>query len=192
VIRTEPHDDGLSDIERVIARDEIRQLAYRYAYAVDARDIELLLSLFVPDVRVTQESSGHEAMRKFWIESLRATGVSILFVGNHIIDFDHPERARGIVYCRAQVQDGERWIEQAIQYRDTYDKRDGRWLFVKRTHVLWYGVETAERPLDQPPANWPERQEGRGTVPEDIPSWHAFWDSLGPGPDGRTGGTSGS
>jgi hypothetical protein len=185
MIASGPRNDGLTDVERVVARDEIRQLAYRYAYATDARDIDLLVSLFVPDVRVTRERSGHAAMREFWVDSLRAIGVSILFVGNHIVDFDDPDHARGIVYCRAQIQDGARWIEQAIQYRDRYERRDGRWLFVARKHVLWYGVETAERPLDQPPANWPEHHAGRGTVPEDLPTWNTFWGALGPGPDGR-------
>lgn len=185
MIQVDPQDDGMSGVERVIARDEIRQLAYRYAYATDARDIDLLVSLFVPDVRVTRETSGREAMRDFWIDSLRAIGVSILFVGNHIIDFDDPEHAQGIVYCRGQIQHGERWIEQAIQYRDRYEKREGRWLFVRRKHVLWYGVETAERPLAQPPANWPEHHDGLGSVPGDIASWRAFWDTIGPGPDGR-------
>ena len=190
MIRTEPHDDGLTDLERVVARDAIHQLAYRYAWAIDARDVGLLASLFVPDVRVTRETSGRDAMMAFWTESLRAIGVSILFVGNHIVDFDDPTHARGIVYCRGQIQDGDRWIEQAIQYRDHYEKRDGQWLFVKRKHVLWYGVETAERPLAQRPANWPEHHDGRGTVPEDIASWNAFWAALegDGGPDGRRSG----
>lgn len=190
MIRQGPHDDAMSDLERVVARDAIQQLAYRYAFAVDARDLDLLVSLFVPDVRVTREESGREAMRAFWVDSLREIGVSILFVGNHVIDFDDPDHARGVVYCRGQIQDGDRWIEQAIQYRDRYEKRAGEWLFVRRQHVLWYGVETAERPLDQPPANWPERHDGRGTVPEDLPSWEPFWSALGPGPDGRKGSAS--
>lgn len=167
--------DGLSDIERVIARDEIRQLAYRYAFALDTRDIDLLVSLFVPDVRVGSGGTGHAALRAFWVESLRAIGVSILFVGNHLIDFDDPGHARGTVYCRGQIQDGETWIEQAILYRDTYERREGRWLFVRRIHELWYGVEAAERPLAQDPANWPARHVGRGTVPDNIATWQAFW-----------------
>jgi len=165
---------GLSAIERVVARDEIRQLAYRYAYAIDARDVDQLVSLFVPDVRVGKEV-GHEALRRSFDESLSSIGVSILFVGNHLVDFQDADHATGIVYCRGQIQDGERWIEQAIQYRDTYERHAGDWLFVRRVHVLWYGVEAAERPLDQPPANWPASHTGRGTVPEDLPSWDAFW-----------------
>jgi ketosteroid isomerase-like protein len=168
-------DDGLTAVERVIARDEISQLAYRYALALDSRDIDLLVSLFVPDVCVGRNATGHEALREFWTNSLRAIGVSILFVGNHLIDFDDPDHARGLVYCRGQIQDGDKWIEQAILYRDTYERRDGRWLFVRRIHELWYGVETAERPLAQEPANWPAHQVGRGTLPDSLPTWARFW-----------------
>lgn len=168
-------DDGLTAVERVIARDEIRQLAYRYALALDTRDIDLLVSLFVPDVRVGRAAVGHDALREFWTNSLRAIGVSILFVGNHLIDFDDADHARGVVYCRGQIQDGDKWIEQAILYRDTYERRDRRWLFVRRIHELWYGVQTAEQPLAQEPANWPARHVGRGTVPESFPSWGRFW-----------------
>lgn len=168
--------DGLTALERVVARDEIRQLAYRYAYAVDHRDIDLLVSLFVPDVRVGGEH-GQGALRAFWERTLAGVGVTVLHVGNHIIDFDDPEHARGVVYTIARLEHGGRWIEQAIRYDDTYERRDGRWLFARRRHSLWYGVEACERPLDQPPANWPEHQVGRGTVPYDTPTWANFWAS---------------
>ena len=152
--------DGLTALERVVARDEIRQLAYRYALAIDARDLDALVALFVPDVRVGADATGRPALRKSFDASLRAIGVSILFVGNHVVDFSDPDHSTGIVYCRGQIQDGARWIEQAIQYRDRYERCDGEWLFVRRVHLLWYGVETAERPLDQPPANWPAHHTG--------------------------------
>ena len=158
-----------------MARDEIRQLAFRYAQAVDARDLDALVALFVPDVRVGREQSGREALRESFAGSLGAIGVSVLFVGNHTIDFDDTSHARGGVYCRGQIQDGDRWIEQAIHYEDRYERRDEGWLFVRRVHRLWYGVETAERPLAQPPADWPANHAGRGTLPEAWPSWDAFW-----------------
>lgn len=178
---TERSDDGPTPLERALARDEIHQLVCRYALAIDSRDLDLLVSLFVPDVRVGRSASGRAALRAFFADSLGAIGVSILFVGNHLIDFESAERARGVVYCRGQIQDGEKWIEQAIQYRDTYSRRDGAWLFEHRDHLLWYGVEAAERPLAQQPANWPARHVGRGTLPEAWPSWGAFWKELGRG-----------
>jgi len=171
--------DGMTPIERVVARDEIRQLAFRYALAIDSRDLDLLVSLFVPDVRVGRGAPGRAALRTFFADSLGAIGVSILFVGNHLIDFESKDAASGVVYCRGQIQDGERWIEQAIQYRDTYARRDGAWLFERREHLLWYGVETAERPLAQEPADWPARHAGRGTLPEAWPAWGAFWKERG-------------
>jgi ketosteroid isomerase-like protein len=168
--------DGMTPLERVVARDEIRQLACRYALAIDSRDIETLVALFVPDVRVGADRRGREALSETFEASLGAIGVSILFVGNHLIDFSDPDHATGVVYCRAQIQDGARWIEQALQYRDTYERRDGSWLFVRRIHLLWYGVETGQHPLDQEPADWPERHVGRGTLPGDLPSWDRFWE----------------
>jgi ketosteroid isomerase-like protein len=165
----------MTRLERVVARDEIRQLAYRYALAIDSRDLDQLVALFVPDVRVGRDRSGREALRASFEESLATIGVSILFVGNHIVDFEDDRHASGIVYCRGQIQADEKWIEQAIQYRDRYERRGEEWLFVRRDHLLWYGVETAEQPLAQPPANWPEHHVGRGSLPGQDPSWQAFW-----------------
>ncbi len=167
--------DGLGRLERVVARDEIRQLVSRYAHAVDIRDIDLLVSLFVPDVRVGNGRSGRAALYAFWEGSLSDIGVSILFVGNHVIDFGDPTHATGVVYCRGQIQDGDRWIEQAIRYLDDYERVGEEWLFVRRRHELWYGVETAEHPLAQEPANWPDHHTGLGTVPYHEETWQRFW-----------------
>jgi ketosteroid isomerase-like protein len=162
-------------IERVIARDEIRQLAYRYALAMDSRDIDDLVGLFVADVQVGSKARGREALRQSFEEQLREVGVTILFVGNHVIEFEQDDLARGQVYCRAEVQDGDRWIHQAILYSDRYQRRDGRWYFVRRLHRLWYGVEAAGNPLQQAPADWPENHTGRGSLPEEWETWQKFW-----------------
>ncbi len=166
---------SVNDLERVVARDEIRQLAYRYAFATDRRDIATLVGLFVDDVQVGRERSGRDALRESFDEQLRGVGVTILFVGNHIIDFEDADHASGIVYCKAEIQDGDRWIEQAIQYSDTYVRRAGSWYFVRRVHSLWYGMEMPTSPLTLPPANWPENHTGRGTLPESWECWQRFW-----------------
>jgi ketosteroid isomerase-like protein len=164
----------MDELGRLLARDAIRELAHRYAVAVDARDLDALAALFVDDVRVGSEV-GRDALRRDFERQLRAIGVSILFVGNHVIDFDADDRARGIVYCMGQIQDGERWIRQAIRYDDAYELRDGRWYFVRRRHRLWYGLEEARSPLLQPAAEWPRSHTGRGTLPECLESWRRFW-----------------
>lgn len=169
----------MKDLQRLLACEEIRQLAYRYALAIDSRDIDTLVGLFVDDVRVGSDRVGREALRGDFERQLSAVGITILFVGNHIIEFDDDEHARGIVYCKGETQDGDRWINQAIQYRDTYERRDGTWYFVRRKHLLWYGAEVGENPLDLPPARWPEHHTGKGTLPETWDTWQKFWKDKG-------------
>ena len=165
----------MDDLQRLLAYEEIRQLAHRYSLYMDSRDIDALVGLFVDDVRVGPDRVGREALRRDFERQLRGVGITILFVGNHIIDFDDDDHARGVVYCKGEIQDGERWIHQAIQYRDTYERREGHWYFVRRKHLLWYGAEIGENPLALPPANWPEHHTGKGTLPESLETWQRFW-----------------
>jgi len=162
-------------IERLLAHEEIRQLAARYALAVDSRDLDALVELFIDDVRVGRDGVGRAALRDAFDASLRGIGISILNVGTHVIDLVHADAATGAVYCKGEIQHGDRWIHQAILYRDTYARRDGRWFFVRRRHDLWYGAEVGTNPLGLPPAEWPASHEGMGTVPAVFPSWEAFW-----------------
>src|SRR5437879_577030 len=157
----------VDDVARLVAHEEIRQLASRYALAVDSRDLDALMALFVDD--------GRDRLRASFEESLRGVGITILNVGTHAIDLVDDDHATGAVYCKGEIQDGDRWIHQAILYRDVYERRDGRWYFVRRRHELWYGAEVGVNPLTLPPANWPEHHDGIGTVPECWDSWKAFW-----------------
>lgn len=165
----------MKDIERLLACEEIRQLASRYALAMDSRDLDTLVELFVEDVQVGRERFGRDALRGDFERQLREIGVSILFVGNHTIDLLDADHAEGSVYCKAEIQVDDRWIHQAIVYRDTYERRGGHWLFVRRKHLLFYGAEQGESPLELPPAQWPKHHTGRGTLPEDWATWEAFF-----------------
>jgi ketosteroid isomerase-like protein len=165
----------VNDLERLLAYEQIRQLASRYAIATDRRDIDTLVSLFVDDVRVGRDTYGRDALRENFAQQLRNIGVSILDVGTHQIDLLDDDHASGHVYCKAEVQDGERWIHQAIRYDDTYERRDGTWYFVRRRHLLFYGAPVGVNPLTLPPANWPEHHDGLGTIPYSDPTWQQFW-----------------
>lgn len=167
-------------VRRLWAHEQIRQLAARYAVAVDARDLDALVALFVDDVRVGRDRTGRAALAEAFRASLGAIGVSMLHVGTHVIDLVDDDHATGLVYCRADVVEDGRMVRQAILYRDTYARRDGAWRFVRRIHELWYGEVLDTNPLDQPPAQWPVRSYGRGTVPESWPSWASFWGGDGP------------
>jgi hypothetical protein len=169
----------MTDVEKLLAYEEIRQLASRYAIHLDARDLDALVGLFVPDVRVGRETFGREALKADFNESLRGVGITFLNTGSHVIDLFDDDHASGIVYCRGEIQDGglesNRWIIHAIQYHDSYERRDGHWLFVRRKHFLVYGSELGTNPLELPPAHWPASQTGLGTHPHVLPSWKSFW-----------------
>jgi ketosteroid isomerase-like protein len=167
---------------RLLAYEEIRQLAARYAVATDARDVDSLVALFVDDVQVGRWARGRPALKAFFDQSLRGVGITILNVGTHVIEFDDDDHATGIVYCRGEIQEGNRWIVQAIQYRDAYERRDGHWYFVRRQHLLWYGRDVGRSPLGLPPANWPDSSTGTGELPQLWPTWRAFWSMDEPRP----------
>lgn len=173
---------GDAHIERLLAYEEIRQLVARYAVAVDSRDLEALVALFVDDVQVGSELRGRAALKAFFDRSLRDVGITILNVGTHLIDIDDDNHARGVVYCRGEIQVGDRWVVQAIQYRDGYVRRAGHWYFVRRQHLLWYGREVGTSPIGLPAASWPEHHTGTGELPDAWPSWRAFWE-VGAAPD---------
>jgi len=165
----------VNELQQLLAYEQIRQLASRYAVATDRRDVDTLASLFVPDVRVGRDTYGRDALRANFAEQLRAIGVSILNVGTHQIDLIDEDHATGHVYCKAEIQDGTRWIHQAIRYDDTYARVDDAWLFVRRKHLLFYGAEVGVNPLTLPPANWPEHHDGLGTLPYSEQTWISFW-----------------
>ena len=169
----------MTDVEKLLAYEEIRQLAARYAIHADARDLDALVELFVPDVRVGRETRGRDALRADFDRSFRGVRLTFLHVGSHAIDLEDADHASGIVYCRGEIQDGgpdsDRFIVHAIQYHDTYERRDGRWLFVRRKHFLVYGAELGENPLRLAPANWPASQTGLGSHPFALESWQSFW-----------------
>jgi hypothetical protein len=66
-------DASLSDLAERLRRVEdtleIQQLSIRYAMAVDERNVDAWLELFVPDVCVGRGLVGREALRDFIVPS---------------------------------------------------------------------------------------------------------------------------
>lgn len=162
------------DLTRLVAHEDIRQLAYRYAWLLDSRDLTALADLFVPDVRVG-EATGRAALAASFSDQLAAIGPTTLFVGNHLIELDDADHAHGVVYCRGYIDEPDAFVEQMIVYSDKYRRVPGEgWRFVGRRHELFYGVETAERPYEQRAAHWPDHATGVGTLPFRLPTWQRF------------------
>ena len=167
--------DGLGSdarLDRLESIESIRQLAYRYALAVDSRDLDTLVELFVDDVRVGREASGRDALRAWFFDLLRGFGTTIHFVGNHIIDFVSNNEALGIVTCRDELEVGAEWLVGFIQYWDDYSRQEGTWLFRRRRLKRWYLSDAQARPAH---GSGVDVRPGRmDLLPNAWPTWARF------------------
>ena len=167
-------------IDRMESIEQIRQLAARYALALDTRNFDDMVQLFVPDVRVGRDEFGREKLRVWFVKTMMNTKSSIHFVGNHVIDLDSedPNKARGVVYCRDELDRGDIWIVGKIQYWDSYARQDGRWFFHRRKLMRWYAVDALDRPGHGKDVTV-DQEGGRalqvGQLPDAWPSWEKYW-----------------
>lgn len=171
--RRGPAPVGMSPLDQLLAYEQIRQLANRYALAVNMRDLDALVELFVEDVKAFGGRTGRDALKEVFAHHAGEAEVDVLEVTTHVINLHDADHATGTVYSRCEMGTRDSWARQSIAYEDRYERRDGLWYFVNRNHLLFYGVAVPERPLDQRPANWPEHTLGRGSVPYDWESWQA-------------------
>jgi hypothetical protein len=162
-------------LTRMEALDEIRQLAHRYALAVDSRDIEGLVALFVSNVRVGRNKSGRAALAEWYGRSLERFGATIHFVGNHVIDVLSPDSASGVVTCRDELETGGEWQVGMIQYWDEYCREDGQWFFRRRKLHRWYLADALTRPGWGVGVNADDAVIRTSQLPDAWPSWDAFW-----------------
>ena len=88
----------LARIDRLESLDAIRQLPARYSLALDMRDGDAWVNLFPEDVRVGGGKQGRKALRDWFDEthSMQFDGTSH-HIGGHVIDFDDPDHAQGVV-----------------------------------------------------------------------------------------------
>src|SRR5215208_2486250 len=161
-------------ITRIEDRLEIEQLPIRYALAVDSRDVESWLALFVPDVLVGPQDRGREALRAFITPRLRWFYRSIHQIVGHRVELLGTDTARGQVYCRAEHEVGERWIVMPIRYDDEYRKVDGQWLFARRREHHWYAVDVTDRPQSVAFNGW-DIASGPPDLPGAAATWSTFW-----------------
>jgi hypothetical protein len=164
-----------SGLDRLLALEEIRRLPVSYAVAIEGRDVDAMASLFSPAARFGPWGEGEAGLRALMTETMASSIFAVILVANHLVDFDDADHAHGQVWarCYAQSDPGD-FVEQLIKYEDTYERVDGRWLFLRRRHRLWFGAP-APSPFDQAPAEWPASQTGVGDVPLADPLFAAWY-----------------
>jgi SnoaL-like domain len=161
-------------VERIEAHLAIKQLAVRYAMAVDARDVDAWLQCFRPDVDMGRYGTGRDALRRYIDPLLRRFYRSVHQICGHRIELTGLDQATGAVYCRAEHEVGEEWIVMAICYFDEYARVDGEWFLSRRRERHWYAADVTRTPQSRGFAGWAGSAEP--ALPAEFASWARFWD----------------
>lgn len=169
-------------VEKLEAIEQIRQLPHRYALGLDTRNLDDMVELFVEDVRVGRDKVGRQAMKEWFAKTFTSFGDSIHFVGNHVIDFDSPDRARGIVTCQDQLEKKPEWHVGLIQYWDQYERHGGRWYFRFRKLHRWYIDDALRRPSHGAGMEADRQNMSIHPLPDAWPTWGKFWQERGRSP----------
>jgi hypothetical protein len=152
----------MSDIEWLVAIEEIRQLHARRDRYVDALDWEGYALLHAPDhvadhppdakTRFPGDrwTSTDEMIAKLSANTAMLEGFSVHHSYDPEFYFETPTRAHAIwamtnsgVYPREGHPTG--WHIQYGYYYDSYEKRDGRWLFTYRRWENYLGIGDRDR-----------------------------------------------
>lgn len=165
-------------VDRLEALDEIRQLAAKYAVALDMRDMNSLVNLFVDDVRVPGRLTGRAALRRWYDAELRHDLLgSAHGVLGHVIDVHDSSHATGLVYSRNDLETASVWVIELLAYLDTYERRTGRWYFARRTPLFWYESDIGHPPVGPRKLRWPGTTSHDGAFHDAFPSWAEFHDA---------------
>lgn len=137
------------------APQELHDLAFRYALAVDTLDAAMLASLFTIDGAVRGygenpiEFCGQEGLARMVEQVDAAFQKTMHNVFNQTFDQAANGAVSGQTTCIAShILHGEEWtlLDMAMRYHNRYRQEDGAWKFAeRRLEVVW--VET--RPVQK-------------------------------------------
>jgi len=129
----------MSDLERLVAIEEIKQLKSRRDRAVDTKDWATLEALHAPDHQSHVEGFPPWTTAAEMVRNVRESLEGVTSVHQcHTPDitFETPTRAHGVWAMEdylSWMQGGEKhWLRGYGFYDETYEKRDGRWVYVWR------------------------------------------------------------
>lgn len=138
----------MTDIEWLVALEEIKLLKARRDRAVDTKDWDTYLALHAPDHVSHNDGYSRWNSSAEMIENVKkllgaADKISVHHSHTPEITFESPTKAKGIWAMEDMIfwNQGEEkhWLHGYGFYHESYEKRDGKWLFtsrqLKRTHV---------------------------------------------------------
>jgi ketosteroid isomerase-like protein len=176
--------DLAARIDRLESLDAIRQLASKYALAIDVRDLDAVVSLYVADIKVGPQAQGRDALKAVFDRVLRGFTTTSHQVQNHVIDFEDADHAQGLVTCRCEHEvatpHGPKWVVVQNLYHDRYERVEGRWYFSGRVQNRLYGTALDDPPVGLLKDRWPGAHPARSPFHDPFDSWREFWGEQSP------------
>ena len=132
--------DGLSDIDRLVAIDALKDLKARRDYALDGKDWATYEALHAPDHVSHNDGEARRegaAANTAWVAERLAAAITVHHSHSSRFIFESPTQARGIWGMEDNIfwsEAGEDcWLQGFGFYHETYEKRGETWLFTSRS-----------------------------------------------------------
>jgi hypothetical protein len=143
------------EVRQLLDRENIRMVLLRYASAVDTPNIQLFDECFAPDVHAefnVATIDGLEALKSHFQTTIDAGdgheeahgliwGRTMHFYGNMVIDVDGDEASSDTYLLTLIVTTKSNVVIRGNRYRDTWVRRDNRWLINSRRQRTNWSIE---------------------------------------------------
>lgn len=141
-------DDAVSEM---LARDEIREVRYRYCRAIDARDFEAVEVCFTPDVCIDYGAIGKFESRDALLSMMRGYAESNSSIGLHtalnpIIEFTSSDSAtvHWVSQFASHDPDTGASVKQSGTYTDHCVNTESGWKIQSATYcMLFHNTQSA-------------------------------------------------
>lgn len=150
--------NGMSDVERLVAIEDIKLLKARRDRATDTKDWATYEALHAPDHHSYNDDYAPWTTASEMIANISKIMEHLTTIHqSHTpeITFEAPDRASGVWAMQGMSfwkQDGvDHWFEAFGHYFETYEKRDGRWVFTSR-RLKYIHTRASEGAIFPPPA----------------------------------------
>ena len=140
-----------SHLARLLDRDEIRDVLYRYCRGIDRHDLALVRDCYHPDATDHHGSfeGGVDAYLE-WVEGLLIRySQTMHFLGNVVFDFADDENlcateSYGVALHRSPEPKAHLNLASGFRYLDRFERRQGTWKIAARVAVSEWSLQISE------------------------------------------------